>query len=121
MKKYTIKNIAELAGVSKGTVDRVIHKRGKVSKDAFEKVNTVLNEIDYRPNLLARSLKNTRNYHICVVLPDFNKDSFWLPCNEGILKAIDEFASFGVFIEPFFFNPNDVNSFLETNKKVLHL
>ena len=34
MKKHTIKNIAELAGVSKGTVDRVIHKRGKVSQAA---------------------------------------------------------------------------------------
>ena len=37
-RKYTIKDIAEIAGVSKGTVDRVLHKRGKVSKKALEKV-----------------------------------------------------------------------------------
>ncbi|TXD46744.1 LacI family DNA-binding transcriptional regulator [Polaribacter sp. IC073] len=121
MKKYTIKNIAELAGVSKGTVDRVIHKRGKVSVKALEKVNAVLSEIDYKPNLLARSLKKTKEYHICVVLPDFNKDPFWRPCFEGIEAAVQEFASFGVFIEPFFFHPNDVNSFIEINKKVLEL
>jgi LacI family transcriptional regulator len=121
MKKYTIKNIAELAGVSKGTVDRVLHKRGKVSDKALEKVKKVLNEIDYKPNLLARSLKKTKDYHICVVMPDFNEDPFWIPCNQGLLKAVDEFASFGVFIEPFFFNPNDVISFLEANKKVLEL
>ncbi|PQJ81255.1 LacI family DNA-binding transcriptional regulator [Polaribacter glomeratus] len=119
--KYTIKNIAELAGVSKGTVDRVLHERGKVSAKALEKVNAVLNEIDYKPNLLARSLKKTRNYHICVVLPDFNKDPYWSPCNEGIEEAIEEFASFGVFIEPFFFNPNDIKSFIKVNKKVLEL
>ena len=40
-KKHTIKDIAKLAGVSKGTVDRVLHKRGKVSPAAFEKVNEV--------------------------------------------------------------------------------
>jgi LacI family transcriptional regulator len=121
MVKYTIKNIAELAGVSKGTVDRVIHKRGKVSKIAFDKVTKILEEIDYKPNLLARSLKNNKNYHICVVLPDFKKDAFWIPCHEGILEAIKEYASFGIFIEPFFFNPSEVSSFLEVNKKVLKL
>ncbi|QNM84921.1 LacI family DNA-binding transcriptional regulator [Polaribacter pectinis] len=121
MKKYTIKDIAKLADVSKGTVDRVIHKRGKVSTKALEKVNAVLNEIDYKPNLLARSLKNTKEYHICVVLPDYKEDSFWLPCYEGIQEAINEFASFGVFIEPFLFNPNDVASFVTVNNKVLKL
>ena len=121
MKKYTIKNIAELAGVSKGTVDRVIHKRGKVSAIALEKVTAILNEIDYKPNLLARSLKNTKDYHICVVLPDYNKDAFWLPCYQGIVEAVNEFASFGIFIEPFFFHPNDVYSFVEVNNKVLEL
>ena len=46
-KKYTISDIAKLVGVSKGTVDRVIHKRGKVSKTAYEKVIKILEEIDY--------------------------------------------------------------------------
>lgn len=119
MKTYTIKNIAELAGVSKGTVDRVIHKRGKVSEKALKKVSEVLKEIDYKPNLLARSLKNTKKYHICVVLPDFNIDAFWHPCHESIQEAIAEFSSFGIFIEPYFFNPTDVASFIEINAKVL--
>lgn len=56
-KKHTIRDIAELAGVSKGTVDRVIHKRGHVSPGAFEKVNKLLDEINYQPNLIARNLK----------------------------------------------------------------
>ncbi|QTD36923.1 LacI family DNA-binding transcriptional regulator [Polaribacter batillariae] len=120
-KKHTIKDIAELAGVSKGTVDRVIHNRGKVSTKALEKVNAVLNEIDYQPNLLARSLKNTKEYHICIIMPDYNEDAFWLPCFEGIQEAIAEFSSFGIFIEPFFFNTNDVQTFINVNKKVLKL
>ena len=121
MEKYTIKTIAELAGVSKGTVDRVIHKRGKVSAKAFEKVNAVLDQIDYKPNLLARSLKKGKNYHICVILPDYKIDPYWIPCNDGINDAIKEFNSFGVFIQPFYFDPSDVTTFIEANHKVLEL
>jgi LacI family transcriptional regulator len=121
MKKYTIKDIAKLADVSKGTVDRVIHKRGKVSKKALEKVTKIIREIDYKPNLLARSLKNTKDYHICVVLPDYNKDPFWEACREGINEAIEEFKSFGIFIESYFFDLADSSSFLAVNKQVLAL
>tara|TARA_R110002050_G_scaffold221364_1_gene357154 strand:- start:8170 stop:9222 length:1053 start_codon:yes stop_codon:yes gene_type:complete len=121
MKQHTIKDIAKLAGVSKGTVDRVIHKRGKVSTKAYDKVNKILKKINYQPNLLARSLKNNKNYYICVILPDFNEDAFWIPCYEGILEAIKEYSSFGIVIEPFFFYPDNVESFIETNNKVLKL
>ena len=43
----TIKDIAARAGVSTGTVDRVLHKRPNVSKAALEKVNKALEELDY--------------------------------------------------------------------------
>lgn len=121
MKKQTIKDIAELAGVSKGTVDRVIHKRGKVSKKALEKVTRIIKEIDYNPNLLARSLKNTKQYYICVIIPDFKNDPFWESCNSGIEAAIEEFKSFGIFIESYFFDLKNPSSFLDINKIVLEL
>lgn len=119
MKKYTIKDIAELAGVSKGTVDRVIHKRGKVSKKALDKVTRLLEEIDYQPNLIARSLKNTKNYHICVIQPNPEIDPYWQPCIDGVNQAINEYKSFGITIDSYFFNHADTNSFLEVNKDVL--
>ena len=46
-KKYTIKDIAHLAGVSKGTVDRVLHKRGKVSKKSYQRVEKVLMDTEF--------------------------------------------------------------------------
>jgi len=121
MKKYTIKDIAELAGVSKGTVDRVIHKRGKVSQKAFEKVNKLLEEIDYHPNPMARSLKNNKVYMICVVLPNPEEDSFWEPCIAGINQAKEEFKSFLVDIKVLHYSANSTESFHETNNKVLAL
>jgi len=111
MKKYTIKDIAQLAGVSKGTVDRVIHKRGKVSKQAFDKVDKLLKEIDYQPNPIARNLKNNKVYNICVLLPDPKKDKYWEPCVDGIEEAMEEFLHFGVTIEVVLFNPFDKKNF----------
>ncbi|MWB96467.1 substrate-binding domain-containing protein [Flavobacterium sp. GA093] len=118
-KIYTIKDIAELAGVSKGTVDRVLHKRGKVSEDALKRVNEVLASIDYQPNLMARSLKKTQIYSICVLIPDSANDPYWQPCIDGINEAKKEFKSFNVKVEIFLFDPTSTSSFVETNKKVL--
>ena len=121
MKKYTIKDIAELAGVSKGTVDRVIHNRGKVSQKALDKVTKILDEIDYRPNPIARSLKNNRVYRICVVLPDPKEDSFWMPCVDGVNQAVEEFKSFLVDIRLFFYSPSSNRSFKKANQKVMEM
>ncbi|GAA3648569.1 LacI family DNA-binding transcriptional regulator [Flavivirga jejuensis] len=121
MKTYTIKDIAKLAGVSKGTVDRVIHKRGKVSQKAFDAVTKLLEEIDYQPNPMARNLKNNKIYDICLVLPNPEEDSFWEPCILGANQAIEEFKSFGVNIKLFFYSPTSTKSFQDVNNKVLKL
>lgn len=112
-KKYTIKDIALLAGVSKGTVDRVLHNRGKVSKKAHEKVEQVLKEIDYQPNPIAQNLKNNRVYRICVLMPDSREDSFWTPAHKGVMQASKEFKPFGVLIAEYFYDPYDKSSFLD--------
>lgn len=119
MKIYTIKDIAKLAGVSKGTVDRVLHKRGKVSEKALEKVNKVLKEIDYQPNPIARNLKNNKVYQICVILPNPDEDTFWAPCVEGVNEAIEEFKAFGISIKPYFYSPTSTKSFININDEIL--
>jgi len=111
-KKYTIKDIAELAGVSKGTVDRVLHDRGKVSKKAKERVSQVLKEIDYQPNLIARSLKNNKTYRISVLIPDAEADHYWIPAEKGINEAELEFKPFGLILDKFYFHPKKKKSFL---------
>ncbi|UWY26412.1 LacI family DNA-binding transcriptional regulator [Flavobacterium sp. TR2] len=118
-KKYTIKDIAQMAGVSKGTVDRVLHNRGKVSPAALEKINEVLNVIDYEPNLIARNLKSTKVYRICVLLPDPVFDPYWLPCVNGIQDAIKEFKAYNVIIQTHYFNPESTKSFLKTNEAII--
>lgn len=121
MKKYTIKDIAKLAGVSKGTVDRVIHKRGKVSPEALEKVTKLLEEIDYRPNPMARNLKNNKIYKICIVLPNPEEDSYWKPCEDVINEAIKEYMPYGIDIQLFLYSPESVESFQKINGEVLKI
>ena len=75
----TIKDIAAHAGVSTGTVDRVLHNRPNVSKTALEKVNKALEELDYRPNMYASALAYNKEYTFYCVLgaqacTDFRRD-----------------------------------------------
>jgi LacI family transcriptional regulator len=110
-KKIRIKDIAQLAGVSAGTVDRVLHNRGKVSEEALQKVQDTLQRIDYEPNLIARTLGSGKTYHIAVLIPDPTLDEYWNQSFAGINKAADELAHFGIYIQHFFFNLYDSSSF----------
>ncbi len=59
-----IVDIAKMAGVSVGTVDRVIHNRGRVSEENKKKVQAILEMVHYQPNLMARSLAaSKKQYH----------------------------------------------------------
>lgn len=118
-KNYTIKDIAEMAGVSKGTVDRVIHKRGKVSQKAHDKVTRILNDIDYQPNLLARNLKNNKVINVCILIPDPSLDDYWSPCVIGVEDAKAELGAFGVNIRTYFFDQKKPKSFEKINQDII--
>ncbi len=99
--RYTIRDIAKLANVSRGTVDRVIHERGVVSDEARKKVKEVLEQINYEPNLIARSLKAHKNNIIAVIIPDYSEDNYWRQCVYGIRKAEKEYRQFGISLQYF--------------------
>lgn len=76
-KNYTIKDIARMSGVSAGTVDRVLHNRGDVSVSSREKVQKVLDEIDYHPNMFAIGLAAKKHYHIVCIIPYYIEHDYW--------------------------------------------
>ncbi|MGT9066275.1 LacI family DNA-binding transcriptional regulator, partial [Enterococcus faecalis] len=45
----TIKEIAEKAGVSRGTVDRALNNRGRINPEVAEKIKTIAKEMNYVP------------------------------------------------------------------------
>lgn len=110
-KNYRIKDIAELSGVSTGTVDRILHGRGKVSEEARRKVDKVLKEIDYQPNLIARSLALKKKYHFITLTPSFVEGEYWEKLCQGIGKAQQELFSYNVEVKNLFFDQYDKTSF----------
>lgn len=118
-KNIRIKDIARLAGVSVGTVDRVLHNRGRVSPDALRKVKEVMGQIDYKPNLIARTLGSNKNFKLAALLPDPKADPYWNLANDGILQAQEEWAQYGVQIDLFLFDLLDKTSFAKTAELVL--
>jgi LacI family transcriptional regulator len=117
--KYTMKDIAELAEVSRATVDRVIHGRGKVSKHAYEKIKIVLDAIDYKPNIIARSLQKSKSHRIAVLLPDYEFDIFWKSALEGIDETLKSYEFIGLVGDKYLFNPFKTASFKYNSRLIL--
>lgn len=118
-KNIRIKDIARLAGVSAGTVDRVLHNRGRVSEEALKKITAVMEQIDYKPNLIARTLGSNKKYAIAVLFPDPAQDPYWDQANSGIKLAQSEWTQYGVTVDLYLFDLLDKDSFQKTAQKVL--
>ena len=106
-----IVDIARMAGVSAGTVDRFIHNRGKVSAENRRKIQAVLDEVGYRPNLVARSLALKKHFHIVAVIPSFEPGQYWEAMAGGIDRAAAELAAYNVRVERLAFDQYDRASF----------
>lgn len=100
-KKATIKDVAAAANVSIGTVDRVMHSRGGVSKETEEKIRRIAKELNYTPSSVARALVAKRNpIKIAVIYPDA-EPHFWSQVEKGIQDFEKSYSFYGVEIIPF--------------------
>ena len=79
--------IASKAGVSKTTVSRVLNNSGNVKKTTFNKVMQVMEEMDYQPNELARSLRINNTKTIGVIISNILNPFFTL-----LVRNIEDFA-----------------------------
>lgn len=70
-----IKDIARLAGVSPSTVSRVLNNSGYVSEEIRTKVQKVVNETGYRPNQIAKSLKDKSTRSIGIIIPQIASET----------------------------------------------
>ena len=92
----TIKDIADLAGVSRGTVDRVLNNRSGVSPKTAEKIKEIAKALDYRPNRAGIALAaQKKKYKIGVIL--FSKDNpFFDEVSQGVEEKAKELKDYGV-------------------------
>lgn len=118
----TLKEIAHRAQVSVGTVDRVIHRRGRVSLETEQRVKQIISELDYKPNILARSLSMTKMFHFGVLIPEREQDgSYWELPIKGIEKAHDELKIYKVDVHYLYYNKYSEKSFETACSHILHM
>lgn len=121
-KKFGIKDIARLANVSIATVDRVLNNRKDVSEKTRAKIKQIIAENNYQPNLYARALSVKNNLSFAVLIPRTSSQTgYWQLCLDGIEKGIREFSSFGININIFLYDQEDVSTFLNSASDILHL
>lgn len=117
--KITINDVAKAAGVSKGTVDRVLHDRGEVSAKSREKILRVIEELGYRPNLYASILALKKDFHIACIIPEFNNGEFWALTEKGIDQGREYAERFGIDVSVAMYDQYDLDSFQSACESVL--
>lgn len=117
--KIRIKDVAELAGVSVGTVDRVIHNRPNVSKTAREKVEKALKEMDYHPNMYASALAYNKKYNFDFIIPKHESEAYWEEIEEGAMSACEHRRDFNINMKMMYYNRFDKNTFVQVTEQCL--
>nr|WP_294929413.1 substrate-binding domain-containing protein [uncultured Flavobacterium sp.] len=101
--------MAELANVSPGTVDRIIHKRGQVSQENIDKVNAIIKKHGFKRNIFASNLASNRKCKIAVFLPKSEKLEYWGTQLNGVKKAADDFGKFGIELHYFLYDFDSIS------------
>jgi len=103
-----MKEIARLAGVSIGTVDRVLHHRGRVSAENIAKINAIITERGYRPNVFASRLSGGAGVRtIGVLMPEPDQDfGYWRLIWNGMQRAARELEPLHIDVRIEGFNRN---------------
>ena len=85
----TIQDVAEAAGVSISTVSRVLNDKDDVAPETYQKVQGVIEELDYTSSLAARSMRSHKTNVIGLIMPDVG-DPFSVQVMRGVNRVIAE-------------------------------
>ena len=120
-RKITLKDVARIANVSRGTVDRVIHNRGNVSRKSYDDVMRVIKDIGYEPNIYASILAHDKTRVVALLLPDFRPGAYWDMAARGATLAQEYAKTFHVSIVTLTYDQYDLESFRAACADLLEL
>ncbi len=98
-KHVTIYDVAAACGLSKGTVDRVIHNRGRVSEESRQKVLKTIKELGWKPDEYAQILGTRTKYNIVCIMPQWRAGDYWGKIKEGFLEEAKVVERYGITVE----------------------
>ncbi len=114
--------MAQYAKVSAGTVDRVIHNRGRVSLEKKKKVVDAIEKLNFNPNILARTLALGSQFLVCILIPSAPAAGhYWSLPLQGIKAAAAQYKDYGITLEYFFYDLFDEISFINQAERILQL
>ena len=96
----TLKEIAQMAGVSRGTVDRVLNHRGGVSEETARKIQAIVDSVGYVPNSIGRTLAISRkNIKLgYLIFQGTTANPFFTEVLQGVEEKEAELKNFGVTV-----------------------
>lgn len=94
----TLKQIAELAGVSRGTVDRSLNNRGGINPDVDKRIKQIAQKLRYKPNRAGKALAIRKNPPRFGVVLNSVDNRFFDVVKCGMYDAIKELSDFGAQI-----------------------
>jgi len=115
-----VKEIARLANVSIGTVDRVIHNRKGVSEETRQKINAIIDKLGYKPNTMASLLAKKKQIRLAVLIPQASADTdYWSYPLDGVNVALSEVKHQGINLDVHFYDLNSKKSFHDKATELL--
>ena len=115
----TIFDVARLCNVSRGTVDRVIHNRGRVSQETVEKVKRAIEILGYSPNLNASILASKKTYTFACLIPEFEHGEYWEKIHEGFIAGANSLYNYNIEVDFHFYDQTSPESYLTCCNKIL--
>lgn len=99
-----------------------MHNRGEVAESTKRKILKIIEELDYRPNILASTLASKKSAVFATLLPQPpSNEGYWNKPYIGVKRRIAELREYGVQIQPFTFAQTDKKSFINEAQKILDL
>jgi len=89
LRKPTMSDVARLAGVGTMTVSRVLSGTAPVSGETAQRVHTAIEQLQYRPNELARAFRGQRSHSIGLIIP-YLYDPFFANCAHAVTTVAKE-------------------------------
>ena len=94
----TAQKIAELAGVSRGTVDRALKNRPGVNPETKQKILDIAQKYNYKPNLIGKALAYSKHTITIGVILNSVGNSFFDEVKKGIAQAEKDYSDYGLKI-----------------------
>jgi len=119
--KPTVFDVARLAGVSRGTVDRVVNRRGKVSAAAHDRVEKAVAQLGYERNESAANLSRKKVLRIASLTPKPQEADYWKQIDDGFSQGEDVVRRFQrVVLIRHYYDQTDYSSFEKAAEDILN-